>query len=42
MKDNSLNKSNDLQLSISNEHIWLSMGKNVRSILHMAVTVNLE
>ena len=30
------------QLSISSEHVWVSRGKWLRSMLHMAVTVTLE
>lgn len=30
------------QLSISKEHVWVSRGKRLRSMLHMAVTVTLR
>ena len=32
----------NLQLSISREQVWVSRGKQLRSILHMEVTVTLE
>lgn len=34
-------KKSYLQLSISNEQVWVSSGKRLRSMLHMAVTVTL-